>query len=125
MTDAEIAERLYAGLTDAEVALIALALNSGACVASTPMTAGFAGKVNDLLFTTMATELRRREIDTNGMAVRLIRLVVDRAVEAVQGAAPSPPAGDAPPPAAPPGEPSALPGGPAVPPGGSAAPLGA
>ena len=109
MTDTEVAEKLYEGLTDAEVVLVALALNSGACVASTPMTAGLAGKANDLLFATMAVELRRREIDTNGMAGRLMGLVADRAVEVVRAAAPSPPAGGAPPPAAPPGGPSAPP----------------
>ena len=100
MTDAEVATTIYEGLTDAELVLVALALNSGACVASTPMTAGLAGKANDLLFTTMALELRRREIDTNGMAGRLMERVARRAIDAVtaRAGAPSPLGGDAPPP---------------------------
>ena len=111
MTDSEVAATIYEELTDAELVLVALALNSGACVASTPMTAGLAGQANDLLFTAMALELRRREIDTNGMAGRLMDRVARRAIDAVtaRAAAPSPPAADAPQPAGPPGASAAPP----------------
>ena len=111
MTDTEAAAMIYEGLTDAELVLVALALNSGACVASTPMTAGLAGKANDLLFETMAKELQRREINTSGMAGRLMERVALRAIDVVtaRAAAPSPPAADAPPPADPPGASAAPP----------------
>ena len=110
-TNDEAAATIYDGLTDAELVLVALALNSGARVAGTPMSAGVAGQATDLLFETMALELRRREIDTNGMAGRLMDRVARRATDVVtaRAAAPSPPAADAPPPAGPPGASAAPP----------------
>ena len=43
-TNDEAAATIYDGLTDAELVLVALALNSGARVAGTPMSAGVAGQ---------------------------------------------------------------------------------
>ena len=79
MTD--LHARVFEGTTDAELVLLALALNSGAAIAGTPDTVGQAEQLNARLFELTSAEMQRREVDPNRAGRAIVERVVQRIVE--------------------------------------------
>ena len=76
MTAQDLAEAVYKPLSDAEVVLVALVLNSGAEVAAGPLEAGLAEAMNARLFGTVQAELRRRDIAPVQVGRRVLEGVI-------------------------------------------------
>jgi hypothetical protein len=73
----EVAAQAFDGFNDAEVVLVALALNSGARFRADIMETGLAEKMTDAAIDLVCVELRRREIDTNSYAGRLMERLMN------------------------------------------------
>ena len=73
--------RVFDGVTDAELVLLALALNSGAAVAGTPDSVATAEQINARLFDLTRAEMQRREVDPNRQCQGVVQRTVQRIVE--------------------------------------------
>lgn len=81
----DLAARVFDGITDAEIVLVALALNSGAAMAGTPDMAAKAEQINARLFELTTAEMQRREVDPHralhAIVARVVQRIVDTAPE--------------------------------------------